>query len=528
MKKITLFIALIIAISVSAQRTSKNYLIQVGGGSGATWTKTLNENDSIVDLSIEGKTLTEWLTSRTSWIRVDTLNLIYETDNVWIAAGNYAVASNYTIPGTSTQYPRSIYGGFAGTENSIEDRAKGINPWDYTNETIINGSASTGTLPGIINAGGARVISFDGITFTECSKDQAVYLRPRMTIQNCKFTSNTCTAINYYTNSAAVSANVIDCYFYNNIYTNISSSNSGAGCININNASIGGTVRIIGCVFESNSTTVALQGSSACVKAFNNGITSIENCKFINNSADHGGASAVSLGSLNSSITNSLIIGSTGSKYPLYITNGSVINCSVVGNPGGGAFLSNSTNANAIKIINSVFWGTEYKAGFISGNPGILGLISNSAYIGVTPNFAGVSTDNIDLTVTSEGIFSDPVNNDWQLAAESLLIDLGTPTGAPTTDIRGFLRTGSIDIGAYEFGAVSSVRNTPKNKQNIVSFHNNKLISNKDGVVQVYSVVGRMLINQKVNAGDIIDLSSGVYIIKLNSTSDKLTQKVVF
>ena len=153
MKKVTLLIVMICSLSVYS-RSAMNYLIQQGGGNGSTWTKTLGANDSIVDLTIANKDFTGWLTSRTSWLA---------GDQVWVAAGTYNIASVWTIPSIVVG---SVYGGFAGTENSVGERSKGVNAWIYLNETVINGSASTA---GILNAGGDRTMVIDGLTFTGCS-----------------------------------------------------------------------------------------------------------------------------------------------------------------------------------------------------------------------------------------------------------------------------------------------------------------------------------------------------------------------
>ena len=64
---------------------------------------------------------------------------------VWVAAGTY-VPQSQLISGTaySASFRMcdgiSVYGGFAGTETTKQDRQKGTMPWDYTNETILEGA----------------------------------------------------------------------------------------------------------------------------------------------------------------------------------------------------------------------------------------------------------------------------------------------------------------------------------------------------------------------------------------------------
>ncbi|WP_298112823.1 right-handed parallel beta-helix repeat-containing protein [uncultured Bacteroides sp.] len=64
---------------------------------------------------------------------------------VWVAAGTY-VPQSQLISGTaySASFRMrdgiSVYGGFAGTETTKQDRQKGTMPWDYTNVTILEGA----------------------------------------------------------------------------------------------------------------------------------------------------------------------------------------------------------------------------------------------------------------------------------------------------------------------------------------------------------------------------------------------------
>lgn len=68
---------------------------------------------------------------------------------VWVAAGTYSPKTRLTddsdSPASFRMYDGiSVYGGFAGTELSKEDRGKGAMPWIYTNQTIFEGTAYDG------------------------------------------------------------------------------------------------------------------------------------------------------------------------------------------------------------------------------------------------------------------------------------------------------------------------------------------------------------------------------------------------
>lgn len=67
---------------------------------------------------------------------------------VWVAEGEYEPQSQIISATTYSASFRmrdgiSVYGGFAGTETTKQERAKGSMPWNYTNETILRGSAYT-------------------------------------------------------------------------------------------------------------------------------------------------------------------------------------------------------------------------------------------------------------------------------------------------------------------------------------------------------------------------------------------------
>lgn len=68
-----------------------------------------------------------------------------QAGEVWVAAGTYAPQSQL-ISGTaySASFRMrdgiSVYGGFAGTETTKQERKKGTMPWDYTNVTILEGA----------------------------------------------------------------------------------------------------------------------------------------------------------------------------------------------------------------------------------------------------------------------------------------------------------------------------------------------------------------------------------------------------
>jgi hypothetical protein len=77
-------------------------------------------------------------------------------DEVWVATGTYTVAID-------VKNDVSIYGGFAGTESSLDERVKLTDgkPWEFSNPTVFT-TTSGAVISGIIGSYGMTI---DGITF---------------------------------------------------------------------------------------------------------------------------------------------------------------------------------------------------------------------------------------------------------------------------------------------------------------------------------------------------------------------------
>ena len=102
------------------------YVKQGGTGDGSSWTNASGDLQKMIDELADN----------------NPQNLAGE---VWVAAGTYAPQSQL-ISGTaySASFRMrdgiSVYGGFAGTETTKQERKKGTMPWDYTNETKLEGA----------------------------------------------------------------------------------------------------------------------------------------------------------------------------------------------------------------------------------------------------------------------------------------------------------------------------------------------------------------------------------------------------
>ena len=230
-------------------------------------------------------------------------------DEIWLAAGEYPVAAAMGYKSVK------IYGGFEGTETSINQRAKVANgkAWEFVNPSTLKLTASL-TNTGIFNgAGGAYTFSVDGITF-DGNRGEGITGR----------------AVNVSSNNSACKVSVANC-----IVQNFNSNADGGG---FNTRSIG--VAISNCLIQNNSGVKGAGGY------FEQAVISY--CDFINNSVISTAAVVDYQGSGNGAGGGALL--ATAGTTAMY-------NCYVAGNTaefGGGVFArANSNVYNCIIVDNT-------------------------------------------------------------------------------------------------------------------------------------------------------------------------------
>ena len=431
MKKFT-FLVLALVCSMSAFST--RYLVELGTPGAATWTVTTG--GTVVNLGTEGKTLNAWLTD---------VNATLGSNEVWVAAGTYVFDGNYAVANGFT-----IYGGFAGTETTLAERVKGTNPWDFVNETILDGNNAVR----IFFLAGVRRSVFDGLTLTngvstENNHGGALSLRANATQRSiaryCKFINNSGTqggAVAIYSNGE-----VSDCYFYGNSAAIPETTTGLGGAIVITSTGLSENLpaKISNCLFDSNEVV----GQGGAIRSQSPG-TIIENCIFLNNSATaHGGAIYTQSGATDANkIINCLVSGSKG-QPAVYVRGASLYNCTLVDNVAGALRFNTEFGA----VYNSVIWGeTNAKASVAVDANATTTIFENNAYV-VFPTNAWTAADNIQLSISSADANYPHFADDWSLTYQSVsLLNAADVATATLTDIAGITRTqgGSADIGAYE------------------------------------------------------------------------------
>ncbi|MBQ3594255.1 MAG: hypothetical protein II981_02450, partial [Bacteroidales bacterium] len=428
---------------------------------------------------------------------------------IWVAAGTYygdGTSTNAFIMAEGV----SVYGGFAGTETTLEQR-------DYeANVTILDGQGtqrvlyqdkvyteSTATVwdgitiqngGGAYNGAGAYIqeygtlrnctIKNNGREFTSSGRvyGGGVYLVGGR-LEYCKIHDNLLknTNSNYIYGAGVYMTNgyITDCEIYNNeVHNTYSSSYANYAGVCVDNNSNTKKAVVENCYVHDNYSQG--YGGGMYLDGYSSNYVEAINCRIENNEAGQsaGGVSASSYVTL----VGCNISNNTSKNYGsgLYMSNNvNVINCNIVNNKmtntnNNGAGIYGSSSAN---IYNTVIWGNK-KADvsdnvYFSGNANVV--VSHSAIEG---GYTGIGNINLFSSNTGDGIhpeFVNPTegagkdyyNGDWSLQEGSALIDKGVIEGLPITltetDFAGNVRVQKekVDIGAIESSYESTMKIAP-------------------------------------------------------------------
>lgn len=446
-------------------------------------------------------------------------------EEIWIAAGTYTPdASNRTIAYNITQYGIRIYGGFNGTETSISQRNITANP------TILSGDLQnndSGEISFYINTA-TRVdnsyhvlhitadnIVIDGITITSGFSDANDSSNNRFGAgvlktgyaSNLQFINTTIKDnVAYWGSGIALQSvfgdsNVIieNCVFDNNL-----SSNVGSGFFIVPAGNTIMNVRIENCLMVNNKTsnnaTGTRQGcgaSAGMIRAYNSG--SVINATIVNNT-----------------IANNINVGSGTGDFATF------------------GLSSQNGTYGTVTLANNIFWGN-------TKNGGTQALAFGRAVGPSFPNSTTVfnSIDDNDFSNFSTKVgtsTSDPLfvnSTDFSLQAGSPGIDSGNNSYVTTSsDLLGYQRifNSTVDMGAYESSLPLSIEdnNTLENFKLYPNPVNSTLNIQLDGTlnrVEVYSILGRKVLESETSNIKVSHLSSGLYVLKVYSQEGKVGVK---
>jgi len=541
--------------------------------------KTIYVNAAIGSDSNTGLT---WATALQSIPYAETVAVDF--DNIWIAAGTYA------IPGTSTFNQvdkRGMYGGFLGNETALSARPKSdldgngiVEPWEFTNATVLTFNVTD--MSAITFTGAA----FDGFTLSATatfnnSQTACVYTMSdwttnfaNNTIKNNNLTFSANTASGGYYPFFKAAGIVNNCLFEKNTIT-VNASQLGyiAPFITVNpsyHPTMG--TKFLNSVIRNNKVTVDFTTAASGTQSYaaralimnvqggmnpttataNTGglCTTVANCVITNNEMIYiQGVAASNNLSDAAVIVTGTSASYNGTKQP---TTDSIINCTIANNKGnktnncGIYLMSDATSYHY--VINNVFYnnqrawnGTSYSVSNMGQNNALnAGLISNNFTDGGgLTNTTGqiVNQDNTLGTGSNLPYFKTPTTtfgnttdgstelSNWKLNAGSYLIGKGIVTSR-LKDKAGVAFASPRAVGAYEYSSINGISEV-KNTLDLVYTFNGNVVSRTEGKIQIVNTTGMNVWSGKVIKGQTIGLNAGAYVVLLVTEKGTSVQKII-
>ncbi|MBR4536764.1 MAG: fibronectin type III domain-containing protein [Bacteroidales bacterium] len=381
--------------STPVARYDRLYVTTTGTGNGSSWEQATNNLSAALSLA--------------AIIRED-----YDfSPEIWVAEGTYYGGVNTSEASFVLNRGTKLYGGFAGTESSIEERDI------QAHTTILDGQNNQRVLyqnENYYSVSDMDVV--DGFTIRNGNSADAgggAYLRGNFEVRNCRFLDNR--------------------------------ASSSGGAVYVQASGKSNNFNFRNCEFTGNNTPY--QGGAVC--DFND-YCSYFNCKISGNHADNQGGGIYG----GSRMVQCEISNNTAGSCPgLYEFADTLVNCNIVGNVSSGSSYAGLNSFNGV-MINTVVWGN-----IANGNPldisNYSGIIAfNSAVRGL--DYEGVinlSADNFGGDTNKHyPFFVSPENADYRLRAGSALIEAGMAyNNLPAYDMAGESRVfgDALEIGCYEF-----------------------------------------------------------------------------
>lgn len=452
MKKLTTICAF--ALVCLSMMAAPKYLVQATWeGTEPKWDESVVEatGATVVDLAklAEPQSLSQWMAETG------------KTDEIWVINGTYYWTEE--VGGALT-----IYGGFAGTETSLEQRQMkdGGAAWEFANPTIITSDDGEGHATCRFSSNTGQTLKLDGITFTKFLNKTGVAangyggigrIHNGATITKCQFidVTNLQGAGGAFQGYNDVGTTIEDCLF-SNVWAGDNTSKQQGGAI-LSKPSAGNTTTIRGCKFVNCGGTFANSNCGGAIFTGNPGNVIIENNIFENIT---GGCQGLVLCLTNTgdiSVVNNLITGTKdlkGNQSTIIVVNTTadkkvnLINNTVI-NPDAsatGVALYNNGNAMA---MNNLFYGGLYSPAANKDDGSVTYIYKNNINItNGTLNMKGITAENnLLLKVANAGLAVDaagvPTSRIAKLGADASAYDV-------VKDLKGATRT-YYTPGCYEF-----------------------------------------------------------------------------
>ena len=436
--RLYIFSIMFICASVSVMAQSKIYYVSPNGtGDGSSWDNATTLSDALNNKAQAG-------------------------DQIWVQGFEQITDAGqlYTAPtgGFSVKSGVQLYGGFAGTEKSINDRETLGKPYQMKYRSVLSGDENIKDTVDNTNL----IFPANGTRSDNATHVLTLNMDPKSSGNNNTYP----TVINGFT-IAGGHADGTD--------------EKGGGIYIYGNNTGGGNFRIERCFLFNNYAT---QGGAvyvdAAVKNVNNGESLINQCVVYNNAASERSAVVNEGGGIylagEATVVNSSVFNNKNGGLRISAKS-KVVNSTVARNTGAGVDMTpNNTNNNG-SVFNSIIWGNTFLS--VENQP----VFKNSAFHEVTVTDAGAGTDadgNVYVAKENRESASGPIFDapsiktsydrdfnwrqtayplwSWNVLEGSVMIDKGNGdfyvSGTyGNEDMAGNTRVsgGAIDIGAYEY-----------------------------------------------------------------------------
>jgi len=232
--------------------------------------------------------------------------------------------------------------------------------------------------------------------------------------------------------------------------------------------------------------------------------------------------------------------------------DGSFDNNTIIMNSGTGVL---NFSANNINVRNNIFYGAGSGFSYMqfrqygssgTGDPINSHVINNNLYYSVTGNnswnwggssFSTISAWRSGSSQDAQGLQGNPlftnVTSDWELQSTSPAINAGATLSYFSTDFNGSARTGTWDIGAYEFGSSGGGDIIPPQVVNASLTNSTKLVINFSEAlnsttaqnVNNYTISNGISVVSSVLTGTQVTLTTsahlnGAYTVTANNITD--------
>ena len=427
--RLYIFSIMFICASVSVMAQSKIYYVSPnGGGDGSSWQSTMT--------------------------LADALNTAKAGDQIWVQGFEQITEAGqlYTAPtdGFSVKSGVQLYGGFAGTEKSINDRETLGKPYQMKYRSVLSGDENIKDTVDNTNL----IFPANGTRSDNATHVLTLNMDPKSSGNNNTYP----TVINGFTITGG--------------HADGTSEKGGGIYISGDNSNDGGNFRIERCFLFNNYAT---QGGAvyvdAAVKNVNNGESLINQCVVYNNAASERSAVENQGGGIYldgaATVVNTSVFNNVNGGLRIS-SKSKVVNSTIARNTGAGVDMT--ATSSGTNVYNSIIWGNTFLS--VENQP----LFKNSAYheVAADDNNGNVYVAKENRDAAAGPMFDAPsvktsYDRDfdwrqnayplwsWNVLEGSVMIDKGNGAHQQdvygTEDMAGNTRVsgGAIDIGAYEY-----------------------------------------------------------------------------